>query len=546
VLSISLVPSKISGVPTALVARPDGRRYYLHSRYDPIEEAQFLTRDVALTERTLYVVLGFGLGYHVRELLQRIPPSSHVLVVEPEAAPLSRRVSSDPALDASQWIGHPRLHFLAHHDPRLAPVHLADRFAALRMLSVKMVPHVPSTRTAEEYYRSLLTEIPQALPASIQRQLNLLDRLLENDLTNFWANLPYSWRGRALADVRAQWIGRPLIIVSSGPSLNDALPALAAAQQHALVVATASTAVLLHRAGIVPDAVISVDPYSANQAHFEEWDSARVPLVYYHRLYRSIVPAYRGPLFPFTMQDEAPLPLADGGTRLPFRRGGTVAFSALQLAHLLGASPIVFVGQDFAFAGGQTHSSGAIYSVGFDEQNLPPDYISVPGVSGTPVVTNRVYQAFMLHMQDYLLNYSRLHPHVRHVNTSTVGALVQGMEYLSLDQALAGAPPRDPIERSPFTRAAPVAIPGPPRRKLVKRWRQELGRVLDVGGDLVETLAAFRKTDLYRQAAAGYDDVVYVYEARGSRSGGGETLTARFRRHLHDLGDAIDALEAMR
>lgn len=541
-LSISLVPTKVSGVPTARITRADGHAFHLHSRYDPIEEARFLVRDVALTERTLYVVLGFGLGYHVRALLERIPASSHVLVLEPETAALSRRVATDAALDASQWIDHPRLHFLAHHDPQLAPVHLADRFTALRMLSVKMVPHVPSTRTAEDYYRSVLSEIPQALPAGIQRQLNVLDRQLENDLTNFWANLCSSWQGRSLADVRAQWIGRPLIIVSAGPSLSDALPMLGAAQAHALIVATASTASLLDRGGVVPDAVISVDPYPANQAHFDGWDTARVPLVYYHRLHRSIAPAYRGPLFPFTMQDEAPLPLADRSTRLPFRRGGTVAFSALQLAHLLGASPIVFVGQDFAFAAGQTHASGARYNIGFDEQNLPPDYVAVPGVAGTPVVTSRVYQAFMLHMQDYLLNYSRQHPHVRHVNTSTIGARIRGMEYLTLDQALDGSARRDPEEGTPFTHAAPISIPAVPRRKLVKRWRQELARVLDRHGDLVETLAAFRKTDLYRQAATNYDDVAYVYEARGSRTGTGETLISRFRRHLRDIGSALEAM----
>ena len=50
-------------------------------------------------------------------------------------------------------------------------------------------------------------------------------------------------------------------------------------------------------------------------------------------------------------------------------------------------------------------------------------------------------------------------------------------------------------------------------------------------------MASFRKTDLYRQAASSYDDVAYVYEARGSRTTGsaGETLITRFRRHLGEV-----------
>jgi hypothetical protein len=542
VLSISLLPSKIPGAPTAVVERTDGPPFHLHSRYDPLEEAQFLIRDVALTERTLYVVLGCGLGYHVHELLRRAPASSHVLVIEPDHATLSRRFAKDAATDVGQWIEHPRLHFLAHHDPLIAPIHLADRFAALRMLSVKMVPHVPSTRTAEDYYRTLLTAIPEALPSSIQRQLNLLDRLLENDLLNFWANLRYAWQGHSLASVRGQWLGRPLIIVSAGPSLDRAWADLADAQRHAVILATGTTARALSEKGIRPDAVVSVDPYPNNQVHFEGWDSTGTPLVYYHRILRSVLPDYRGPLWPLTMQDEAPLPLLDRETRLPFRRGGTVAFTALQLAHFLGASPIVFVGQDFAFARGRTHATGAVYSAPFDADNLPPDYTMVPGVSGEPVITSRVFQAFLLHMQEYLLNYARQQPHVRHINTSADGARIEGMEYMSLRDALAGTPSRDEASSAFIdTPATRIAVPPDARRKTVRRWCQELDRVLALSGDLVETFAAFRKTDLYRQAASSYDDVVYVYEARGSRAGGplGQTLSARFRAHLVGVRDCL-------
>jgi hypothetical protein len=313
-----------------------------------------------------------------------------------------------------------------------------------------------------------------------------------------------------------------------------------------LIVATGTTARALTENGIQPDAVVSVDPYPNNQAHYDGSDSVGTPLVYYHRILRSVLPGYRGPLWPLTMQDEAPLPLLDRETRLPFRRGGTVAFTALQLAHLLGASPIVFVGQDFAFARGRTHASGSVYSAPFDPEHLPPDYTMVPGVSGEPVITSRVYQAFLLHMQEYLLNYSRQQPHVRHINTSSDGARIEGMEYLSLHDALAGTPSRDDAP-SVFsdTPATGVAVPPAVRRKTVRRWCQELDRVLALSGDLVETFAAFRKTDVYRQAASSYDDVVYVYAARGPRAGGasGQTLSARFRAHLVTIRESLGESE---
>ena len=55
-----------------MIRRADGRDLYLHSRLI-VEEARLLVKDLPRQERTLYVVLGFGLGYHVKELLSTTP-----------------------------------------------------------------------------------------------------------------------------------------------------------------------------------------------------------------------------------------------------------------------------------------------------------------------------------------------------------------------------------------------------------------------------------------------------------------------------------------
>src|SRR5262249_53992765 len=155
------------------------------------------------------------------------------------------------------------------------------------------------------------------------------------------------------------------------------------------------------------------------------WDCSSVPLVYYHRINRLVLPLHTGTKFCFLMHGEPALP---GTTRAesPFRRGGTVAYSALQLAHLLGADPVVFVGQDFAFAGGHTHAAGALYDRRFNENEERADHFTVPGVAGTPVTTNRIYYDYLLLMQDYLLEYARVNPSMTHINTSRVGARIRG------------------------------------------------------------------------------------------------------------------------
>ena len=139
----------------------------------------------------------------------------------------------------------------------------------------------------------------------------------------------------------------------------------------------------------------------------------------------------------------------------------------------------MFVGQDFAFAGGQTHSAGATYSVTYDEQRLPDDYISVPGVGD--IQSSRIVStmAFLLHMQEYLLNYEYS---IRTCGTSTFAEWRARSRHglRALDEAIADVPRRDRGDTSIFANALTqrIPVPGVLRKKTMKRWRQARPRAL--------------------------------------------------------------------
>jgi hypothetical protein len=546
VLSIALSPSRAKGAPTALVTRVDGREFYLHSRFDPHEEAQLIASGVIAQERTLYVVLGFGLGYHVKAILDRVPASSHVLVVEPDSACLNARALADRDHPAAAWIGDTRLHFLVHQDPKLTPIHLADRMATLRLLAIKMVRHIPSALTAEDFYGALANEIPRSLPANVQRRLRTIEQSLDGELRNFWANLPCSWNSAPIGRLRGLWRGKPLIIVSSGPSLSAALPQLASYQSRAMIVATASAVRLLMAAGIRPDLVISVDPYAPNAAHFDGWDTAGVPLVYYHRIFRGIPAAYRGPMAAFAMHDEPRLPLCAELAPSPFQRGGTVAFSALQLAHFVGADPVIFVGQDFAFPGGRTHAAGALYGEAHEAAESGEDFIPVPSADGQFVITSRLHHAYLLHMQDYLRQRARQHDRTRHINTSGTGAQIRGMEHLSLADAFAGRPSLDvspsTVFQSAMTKSAGISRAR--QDQTLANWSSELDPLARASRDMTTTgaiLDAFARTSLYAAAAPSYDSLRYLAETRRLTGGADGELVRHLRAHLNAVSGDLRA-----
>ena len=551
-LSISVIDSKTKGVPTAVFRRADSHEFYLHSRFDPLEEARFLVKDVPRRERTLYVVLGFGLRYHVKELLQRLPQSSHIVEMEPDFACLSGRLLENADHQARAWIQNSRLHFIALHNPKVTPIYLADRQVRLRLLSLEMVIHIPSTLTAVSFYRTLGTEILQTFPTSFHSHLNSLDQMLENDLLNFWANLPHSWNAAPVKSLLDKWSGRPLIIVSPGPSLTDALPLLREAKSKALLLATGPAARILMAEQIRPDLVLSLDPYEANLAHFKGWDTADVPLVYYHRINRGIPALYSGPKIFFAMQDEPPIPMSRSSERSDFWRGGSVAFSALQLAHYLEANPIIFVGQDFAFAGGHTHARGFIGDQAFDTKALPKDYFMVPGIDGSPVVTSRIYHAYLLYMENYLLDFARLKPGVKHINTSRIGAMIRGMDYLALEQALATlAAPAQLSPRESITAALEQnqRILKEAQTAALKRWETELDHLLaqaDKFKDFDRLFARFKATSVYAQAPRSYGDIYYLYETRyrGANNQLHLPFLNRFKKHLQSVLEELRKIRA--
>jgi hypothetical protein len=552
-LNVSLIRSDVPEAPTALCRRSDGHEFLLHSRQDPIKEARLLVKDTPLQERTLYVVLGFGLGYHVHELLKRIPGNSHVLVIEPYSACLSGSLNAQKNNRTWMWMReNRRLHFFAHHDARIASYSAADRLVSLRLLALQLFTHAPSCETDEAFYKTAISEIPQKFPNCFESRMAFIDKTLDNHLCNFWSNLPHSWNAAPVNQLKGAWKDRKLIIVSAGPSLADALPLLREMGNKAFLLATGTAVRILLENQIRPDLIISMDPFEANLAHFQGWDSADIPMAYYHQIYRGVLTAHPGKKFFYVMKNDRPIPLRGSKNDSTFVQGGSVALSALQLAHHMNATPIIFVGQDFSFPGGHTHVAGSIYNQSLDLNQLPNDFFMIPGVNGAPVITNHLYYSYLLYMQDFLFNFSRNHPVTRHINTSQIGASIQGMEPMTLAQALALPAVDDELSPRYVIESALVQnqrISPKARMVALNQWESELQRLLarSSAHDNFESLFdKFRSTATFAQAGRTYEDFYYLYEINYRKQHSSETATIFFNRFHNHLQFVLQQLSTIK
>jgi hypothetical protein len=84
-----------------------GKTYLLHSKYDPIAEAEKLVQSVEKTRDSLIVVFGIGLGYHLFALKDKISKDTRVLVVEHNLDILKcalTHIDLSPIFDTNQFL----------------------------------------------------------------------------------------------------------------------------------------------------------------------------------------------------------------------------------------------------------------------------------------------------------------------------------------------------------------------------------------------------------------------------------------------------------
>ncbi len=343
---IPLEPTR-SGTWTARVAMPDGASAYLHSRYDPEAEAEQFAASVPIEDKYCFVVMGFGLGYHIRALARRIRGDGFILCSEPSLPLLSTALT---CVDLSELIETKRLVILT--DDNKTRLHeLLRPFNAMIMLGAQFVRHAASARLAEPAHAVINKAITEFVTFTRMTLVTLVSNSritcqnIAMNLVNYVSTPPI--------DLLCQrFVGNPAVIVSAGPSLARNIDRLAALKGRAVLCAVQTAIKPLMQRGIVPDFVTSLDFHEMSRKFFDDvGDLSGVHLVAEPKATWHVVDDYPGPI---SLLDNGWARMLVGdelGGRDGLTAGATVAHLAFYLAAYLGCDPIIFVGQDLAFTG---------------------------------------------------------------------------------------------------------------------------------------------------------------------------------------------------
>ncbi len=349
-------PSK-AGPPTLCLAGDAGRAIYLHSRYQPIEEARRLIDGVVVENTTFFYLHGLGLGYHLEQLFDRCGEEALFSVFEPDIL-LVRTLLLNR--DISRLIESRRVLFF-YRDDKPDFLRRIESHSSVVGLGTVSIDHSPSLQLQPEFHQRMKQYVEEF--ASYCRT-SLATLVLNGRRTaeNVARNLGWYASAPGIERLRDRHKGEPAIIVSAGPSLRKNKHLLKKAVGHAVIVAVQTTLQPLLELGIEPNYVTSLDYHDICTRFFERLPpTLKTELVAEPKATNKIFQLNPGPLtllgneFAEKMLREMHLNRA----RLP--AGATVAHLAFSLAQFVGCDPIILVGQDLGFSDGLCYAPGTSY-----------------------------------------------------------------------------------------------------------------------------------------------------------------------------------------
>ncbi|MBE5926119.1 MAG: motility associated factor glycosyltransferase family protein [Lachnospiraceae bacterium] len=416
----------------------NGRYNYVNSRYYPGEAASVWAEMFENYDtRGLVAVLGLGNGMHIREMLKKLSPSNAVVIVEPSLEMFNIVMNE---FDISDIISDRRV-FLAVdgvsdgiYNEFLGVFLNYSNYELLDIYALPNYDRIFRDRFAElmNMYKSaaelIVVERNTKIKYSGEYITNILNNY-EDIINNYTINeLKDKFKDVDISNV-------PAIIVSAGPSLDDNINELKAAQGKAFIIVVDTAIKTVLNAGIMPDMSVIVDPHKP-MVLFNHPDIAKIPMVAYHRASSKITEKIKAPKFYFGEPNQYISHIYKKYAKIDvdcLETGGSVANNAFSIAKDLGFETIILVGQDLAFKENRTFTKDA-YGKNVDKEKMKEkqETVWVDGVNGEKVETLKNLELYLRWFEKQIVVYKEL----RVIDATEGGALIKGAINMTLKEAI--------------------------------------------------------------------------------------------------------------
>ncbi|NJD02847.1 MAG: motility associated factor glycosyltransferase family protein [Ruminiclostridium sp.] len=250
---------------------------------------------------------------------------------------------------------------------------------------------------------------------------------------NLLANTKEIVREPYISCLRNKYEGIPAFIIANGPSLDKNILQLKRIQDKGLIICGESAIIPLMKNNIKPDILTIVERTKYTYTyHFKDIDYPEdISLLCLALVDKQVYPSFPGAKIPIFRKGEAINDwinkcIGDGSA---IDAGANVSHLAFELAVFMGAYPIIFVGQDYAYGSeGATHSKDAVY---YEEKGRrareifeSKPVIYVEGNDGNMLPSNQLWTDFRYGLERKIAAY----PDKIAINATEGGARINGLK----------------------------------------------------------------------------------------------------------------------
>jgi len=343
----------------------EGNEFYSASIYDPEYEARQFLYDVNY-DNTGYIVFGLNSSAVLKEILSKKTETAWVLVVEKDRALIKKLLEE---IDLTPYLENrlQRLVFIYGDQDRMEG--FFDQFlhsiVGYYFLQAEVVRTYPTYRLQQDEYQWCFETVVDKIRKNMINLGNSLEDS-QKGIYNELQNIKHVLRNKRFKQLENKFEGVPIICVASGPSLDKQLPLLKEVQGRALIISAESAFRVLLKNGITPDALCILERGEASyDLSLKGIDIPMETVLFGLTLIDPRIgdqwPGHQIPVFKTNVSHSRLLSDAFGDFGTMYS-GNSVAHMNFNLASYLGGNPIIFIGQDLAYAeDGKTHSKHSFY-----------------------------------------------------------------------------------------------------------------------------------------------------------------------------------------
>lgn len=407
----------------------------LHSSYDPEKEAhQFAEKLKPGARVCLY---GFGLGYHLHTILDKIGPDGHLLVIELNLDILKAALQLKDQAEVLQ--DHRFRLVYGNVEPEVSReiAYEMGRITEDHADSLEVLFHAPSFKCIPSGFPSLTNALEVLL---LERRFPAIFGSLEE--ANYSLNQKIVTDSHGVNLLKNAHRGKPGILVSAGPSLDLVLPHLHRIKKEFVLACVDTAFPILVKSGIQPDYTFSLDPQLDSTAHFIDYPAGKTKLVFTPTSNHNVMKNFHGERYVVykeghSLAKDSESAMQEKGTT---QAGGSVACLGLDMLIHFGCDPVFLAGQDCAFSGRRYYSSHSLFNQKLQsriarmesleklhrEKAWEKKQVAVKCVQGNSLLTDQVMYSYLRTLEHII----KAHPDARVFNLYSHGAEIEQAEVL--------------------------------------------------------------------------------------------------------------------